>query len=87
MSEQGRRLEDLEAPRGGLPGVFEGGRDFAGRHGAAVEINREQHAPPGWVRQRGIRALLSRTRERIMAADEHGRHPQTRVSRQDVQMM
>ena len=50
VSEQACRLEDLEVPRCRLPGVLEDGRDFAGRHGAAVEINREQHASPGSVR-------------------------------------
>ena len=47
VTDQAGPLEDPEVPRGGLPGVLEDGRDFAGGHGAAVEINRHQHTAPG----------------------------------------
>jgi hypothetical protein len=53
VSEQARRLEDLEVPGCRLPGVVEDGGDFPGGHGAAVEVNGEKDAPPGDMGQRG----------------------------------
>ncbi len=50
VSEQARRLQDLEVPRGGLPGVLEHCRDVTGRHGSPVKVNRQQHAPPRSMR-------------------------------------
>jgi hypothetical protein len=50
VSQEARRLKDLEVPRCRLPGVLEDCRDFPGRHGAAVKVNRQQHSPPGSVR-------------------------------------
>ena len=52
MSEQARGLQDLEVPGCGLPGVLEHCCDVTGRHGASVKVNRQQHAPPGGMRQR-----------------------------------
>ena len=49
--EQAGDLEDAKMPRGGLPGVFEDGRDFTGGHGAVVEMQGHQHPSPGGVRQ------------------------------------
>ena len=59
VADQAGFFEDPEVPRGGLPGVLENGRDFAGGHGAAVEINRQQHTAPGGMRQRAEDQLIS----------------------------
>jgi hypothetical protein len=53
VGEQTGGLKNLEVPRCGLPRVLEDGRYFAGRHGAAVEVNGEQYAPPGSMGQGG----------------------------------
>lgn len=50
MSEQARRLEDLEVSCGGLPGVLEDRRDLTGRHRAPVKVNCQQDAPPRRMR-------------------------------------
>src|SRR5215468_10245478 len=49
--EQTGDLEDAKMPRGGLPGVFEDGRDLTGGHGAVVDMQGHQHPSPGGVRQ------------------------------------
>jgi len=59
VTDQAGFLEDPEVPRGGLPGVLEDGRDFAGGHGAAVEVKRQQHTAPGSMRQRAEDQLIS----------------------------
>jgi len=46
VREQTGSLKDLEVSRGRLPGVLENRRYFPGCHRAAVEVNREQYAPP-----------------------------------------
>jgi hypothetical protein len=46
MHDQASGLKDLEMSRCRLPRVLEDCRYFSGRHGAAVEIDGEQHTPP-----------------------------------------
>jgi len=50
VSEKSRRFKYSEVPRCRLPSVLEDGRDFAGSHGAAIEIDRKQDSPPRGVR-------------------------------------
>jgi hypothetical protein len=52
MREQACGLQNLEVPRCRLPSVLEYCRDITGRHRAPVKVNRQQHAPPGGMRQR-----------------------------------
>jgi hypothetical protein len=58
VSEQARRLKDLEVPRCRWPSALENRRNLPGSHGTAVEINREQHAAPGSVCQRAKHRLI-----------------------------
>lgn len=46
MRDQTSGLKDLEMSRRRLPGMLEDRRYFSGGHGATVEVDREQHAPP-----------------------------------------
>lgn len=59
VSNQAGRFEDPEMPGCGLPGVLENRRDFARCHGAAVEINRQQHTTPGGMSQRAKNQFIS----------------------------
>src|SRR5262245_28170926 len=53
MREQAGRLQNLQVPRGRLPGMLEHARDLARRHLAAVEVQCDQDAAPGRVCQGG----------------------------------
>jgi len=50
MGQQSRCFEHPKVPRCRLPRVLEDSRDFAGGHGAAIEINRNQDSSPRGVR-------------------------------------
>jgi hypothetical protein len=72
MSEQAGLFEDLKMAGRGLPGMLEDGCDFTGRHGAAIEVDGEQHPPPGGVRQ-GPEDKFIRVESRVWFALRHSR--------------
>src|SRR5215813_6524135 len=51
VRKQASSLKDLKVSRCRLPGVLKYCRDLPGCHLAAVEIYRQQYAPPGSVRE------------------------------------
>ena len=59
MRQQARPFKNSQMPRSRLPCVLEDGRNFAGRHGATVEIDRKQHPASGGVRQCGEYRFIS----------------------------
>lgn len=50
VREQSSGFKDLEVSGCGLPRVLKDRRYFPSCHRAAVEVDGEQHAPPGGVR-------------------------------------
>ncbi|HJZ64311.1 MAG TPA: hypothetical protein VKD70_08340 [Candidatus Acidoferrum sp.] len=46
-------------PRSRLPSVLKDGRNFSGRHGTTVEMNRKQHTASGSMRQGGEYGFVS----------------------------
>jgi len=53
MCQQARSFKNSKMPRSRLPSVLKDSRNFSGRHGTTIEINRKQHPASGSVRQGG----------------------------------
>ena len=71
MCQQARPFKNSKVPRSRLPRVLENGRNFAGRHGATLEIDGEQHSASGGVRQCGEYRFIC-IRSRFRARIAHG---------------
>src|SRR5215467_15447325 len=59
VSQKAGRFQDLKMPGCGWPGTLEGSGYFPGCHGAAVEIDGNQHTAPGCARQGAKDCLIN----------------------------
>jgi hypothetical protein len=71
MCQQARSFKNSKMPRSRLPSVLKDSRNFAGRHGTTIEINRKQHSASGSVRQGGeYRFICINSRFRFRTAHQ-----------------
>lgn len=73
MCQQARSFKNSKMPRSRLPGMFEDSRNFTGRHGTTIEINRKQHSASGSVRQGGEYGFI-RVNSRLRFRTAHRRY-------------